>query len=88
MNRMVMVLAVGIIFALPLFGGVEGSWSGILDVMGQKLQLVFHIKENKCTLDSPDQGAFGIVGKIMSAKEMNMELLFKSINRRTIFRKD
>ena len=28
MNRMVMVLAVGIIFALPLFGWVEGSWSG------------------------------------------------------------
>ena len=49
MNRMVMVLAVGIIFALPLFGGVEGSWSGTLDAMGQKLQLVFHIKENKNT---------------------------------------
>ena len=28
MNRMVMVLAVGIVFILPLFGGVEGSWSG------------------------------------------------------------
>ena len=28
MNRMVMVMAVGIILALPLFGGVEGSWSG------------------------------------------------------------
>ena len=28
MNRMVMVLAVGIVFVLPLFGGVEGSWSG------------------------------------------------------------
>ena len=36
MNRMVMVLAVGIILALPLFGGVEGSWSGTLDAMGQK----------------------------------------------------
>ena len=28
MNRMVMVMAVGIVFILPLFGGVEGSWSG------------------------------------------------------------
>ena len=27
-NRMVMVMAVGIVFILPLFGGVEGSWSG------------------------------------------------------------
>ena len=33
MNRMVMVLAVGIIFALPLFGGVEGSWSETVDCM-------------------------------------------------------
>ena len=32
MNRMVMVLAVGIILALPLFGGVKGSWSGTIDV--------------------------------------------------------
>ena len=30
-NRMVMVLAVGIILALPLFGGVEGSWSGTVE---------------------------------------------------------
>ena len=28
MNRMIMVMAVGIIFGLSLFGGVEGSWSG------------------------------------------------------------
>ena len=33
MNRMVMVMAVGIILALPLFGGVEGSWSGTVEGM-------------------------------------------------------
>ena len=39
MNRMVMVLAVGIIFALPLFGGVEGSWSGTVDGMSFPLNM-------------------------------------------------
>lgn len=43
---------------------IEGNWKGSLDVMGQKLALVFHI-ENKngkliSTMDSPDQNAFGI----------------------------
>ena len=76
------VLVVGIVFAVPLLGDVEGTWGGTLDAMGQKLQLVFHIKENKCMLDSPDQGAFGIPGRIMSAKEMNTELSFKSIGGR------
>ncbi|MBR6586845.1 MAG: alpha/beta hydrolase [Kiritimatiellae bacterium] len=68
-----------IFFALPLIGSVEGTWCGTLDAMGQKLQLVFHIKEDKCMLDSPDQGAFGIVGRIVSAKEMDTELSFKAI---------
>ena len=33
MNRMVMVMAVGIVFILPLFGGVKGSWSGTVEGM-------------------------------------------------------
>ena len=39
MNRMVMVLVVGIIFALPLFGGVEGSWSGTVEGMSFPLDM-------------------------------------------------
>ncbi len=41
-----------------------GSWAGKLDVGGQMLPLVFHVTESagqlSATLDSPDQGAFGL----------------------------
>ena len=37
-----------------------GSWSGELNVMGQKLPLVFNFSDQGCTMDSPKQGAKGI----------------------------
>ncbi len=41
--------------------GIVGSWKGVLDVGGAKLNLVFHINADKTvTMDSPDQGAMGI----------------------------
>ncbi|MDE7161073.1 MAG: lysophospholipase [Muribaculaceae bacterium] len=38
---------------------VDGDWSGKLNVGGHSLKLVLHVGE-EITLDSPDQGAFGI----------------------------
>lgn len=40
--------------------GQTGSWSGELNVMGQRLPLVFNFSDNGCTMDSPKQGAKGI----------------------------
>lgn len=37
-----------------------GTWSGELNVMGQKLPLVFNFSDKGCTMDSPKQGAKGI----------------------------
>ena len=37
-----------------------GVWSGHLEVMGTKLPLVFHLDDDKPTVDSPNQGAKGI----------------------------
>ncbi|MBR1783554.1 MAG: alpha/beta fold hydrolase [Bacteroidales bacterium] len=34
-----------------------GTWSGKIDVQGTKLPLVFHLNDDKPTMDSPDQGA-------------------------------
>src|SRR5690606_6923447 len=46
---------------------LSGSWSGSLDVMGQKLPLVFHFEQDgegwKGTADSPAQGAKGMLLK-------------------------
>ena len=37
-----------------------GNWSGKLDVMGNKLTLVFHLDGDEPCLDSPDQAVMGI----------------------------
>ena len=34
----------------------NGDWSGKLDVYGNILTLVFHLSDENCTMDSPDQG--------------------------------
>lgn len=50
-------------FALisSLFANAQtGTWSGELNIMGQKLPLVFNFTESGCTMDSPKQGAKGI----------------------------
>lgn len=31
--------------ALPLIGGVCGTWSGVLDATGQKYRIVFHVEK-------------------------------------------
>jgi pimeloyl-ACP methyl ester carboxylesterase len=45
--------------------GAEGDWQGALSVPGGQLHMVFHVKRGAdgmltATLDSPDQGAYGI----------------------------
>jgi fermentation-respiration switch protein FrsA (DUF1100 family) len=46
-------------------GSVVGAWQGTLDAAGTELRLVFHVEHDADgrlvgSLDSPDQGAFGI----------------------------
>ena len=38
----------------------EGTWNGELNVMGNKVPLVFNFSTNGCTIDSPSQGVNGI----------------------------
>lgn len=64
--------------------GVQGDWKGVLEVMGQKLPLVFHLKEVdqswKGTMDSPAQGATGIPLNDVSVDSMNLHLAVKRFN--------
>ncbi|NUO02567.1 MAG: alpha/beta fold hydrolase [Saprospiraceae bacterium] len=60
---LLLLLATG--FANLLFAqDITGDWHGQLDIQGMKLRLVLHIQQEgdglKATLDSPDQGAFGL----------------------------
>ncbi|MEY5132122.1 MAG: hypothetical protein RLZZ198_126 [Bacteroidota bacterium] len=66
-----------------LFGqSLSGNWYGTLDVMGQKLPLVLHLRDSagiwKGTLDSPKQNALGIP---MSSIEVNGKKLAFTIDK-------
>ncbi len=61
LRKRIVMLLVSTLPAAAFAQGIVGSWKGVLDVGGAKLNLVFHIKGDKSvTMDSPDQGAMGI----------------------------
>ena len=45
--------------------GISGPWSGKLDLGTMKLEIVFHFDGDKCTMDSPDQGAMAIPAELV-----------------------
>ena len=58
---------------------ISGSWNGMLDVGGQKIRVVFHINATEtgltATMDSPDQGAFGLPVARTEFKDPKLELV-------------
>lgn len=58
---------------------IVGDWTGRLNAGFQSLDVAFHVEEAKCTLDVPDQGAFGVVGTVLSASPDAVEMTFKTI---------
>ena len=55
-----LVLAFALFCAVMGASAQTGNWSGKLDVMGNKLTLVFHLDGDEPCMDSPDQAAMGI----------------------------
>lgn len=60
--------------AIQAQNDIVGNWKGTADVMGQKLNSVFHFTKNNesynATFDSPDQHAFGLeCGKVFFAND-------------------
>ena len=51
-----------VVFAMMAFAAnaQEGTWNGELNVMGNKVPLVFNFSTNGCTIDPPSQGVNGI----------------------------
>ncbi|WP_194976668.1 alpha/beta hydrolase family protein [Aquiflexum lacus] len=70
---------------------LQGSWKGTLEVMGQKLPLIFHFdldgEEWKGTMDSPNQGAKGIpLSKVLyNGLMLNFELAVGGISYEGLF---
>ena len=57
----------------------KGEWSGKLSVYGNEITLVFHLDDDNCTIDSPDQGAKGIAAK-MERTATGVKVSVPSIN--------
>ena len=55
---------------------IDGSWKGDMKVGPSSLAVVINIKDGKCTMDSPDQGAFGIETTVnhLSADSLNISI--------------
>lgn len=60
----------------------NGDWSGQLSVMENKLSVIFHIntQTSEVTMDSPDQGAFGIHSEIDFIDNDSISLKIPVIN--------
>ena len=55
-----LTLAFLLIYSAMNANAQTGNWSGKLDVMGNKLTIVFHLDGDEPCMDSPDQAALGI----------------------------
>ena len=61
MKRVLTIFTALALSAACLFAqGISGVWNGELNLGTTKLAIVFHFEDGKCTMDSPDQGAFDI----------------------------
>ena len=61
MKRILTIFTALALSAAGLFAqGISGVWNGELNLGTTKLAIVFHFEDGKCTMDSPDQGAFDI----------------------------
>lgn len=77
-----------IVFAfLSYFGNAQtmaGSWKGIIDAGGNKLPLVFHIKQTnnqwEASFDSPVQNAYGIKTGSTQIKNDSISITIPAIN--------
>ena len=62
---------------------ITGQWNGILSVQGTNMRLVFHIEKTEegyvSSMDSPDQGAFGISVATTSFDDSTLILEIPSI---------
>lgn len=89
---LIMVLSALALIYIPGFcsgsseKALEGDWSGALSIQGgARLSIVFHFKMSQAgvltgTMDSPDQGAFGIPMSRISVSGRKVELTVPSCN--------
>lgn len=79
MNKTILLLTFLIMSATISSQDISGSWTGNLKVQGTSLRLVFNIVKNDSTftstMDSPDQGAFGLPTNRTSFTDNKLEIV-------------
>lgn len=91
MKKITLTFLIFIQFSIVFAQDLKGSWKSTLEVMGQKLPLVFHFdmesEEWKGTMDSPNQGAKGIpLSKVLfNGVMLNFELAVGGISYEGLF---
>ena len=75
MKKLTLLFSILLFSTITWAQGIAGTWNGELNLGTVKLPLVFHIGDNDCTLDSPNQGAKGIKGTVrhLSADSINVD---------------
>lgn len=73
------------IFALQLHAQeIIGDWNGTLSIQGTELRIVFHITGQSdsyaSTLDSPDQGAYGIEMDETTFENRKVKIIANALN--------
>ena len=67
-------------YNLPTSSGIEGSWAGTLNISSAKLRIVFNVSRDSsgnltANLDSPDQGAYGILVDEVIVKDDSVKFI-------------
>lgn len=62
---------------------ITGKWNGVLEVQGMQLRIVFNIEAKAdslvTTMDSPDQGAFGIPTDVTTYENNVLTIAIKAM---------
>ena len=58
--RRFIIMTVMLLAGMAMADAQTGAWSGQIEASGMKLSIVFHLDDDKPTVDSPDQGVKGI----------------------------
>lgn len=77
MKKLLFTIALACMSLTVQAQNINGTWSGELNAGFQKIKVVLNLSDDgKCTLDSPDQGAYGIAATthFVSADSVNVSI--------------
>ncbi len=79
MKRFALIAVLLLTLGLALAQEISGDWNGMLEAGGQKIRIVFHISGGESglvtTMDSPDQGAFGLATRSTVFENGKLEIV-------------